>query len=59
MADGALSSVVPNVGEEKDPIAQSQERINQKSADLQKQYDVLMNMLNERGNAEKIGRAHV
>ena len=53
MADGALSSVVPNVGEEKpDPIAQSQERINQKSADLQKQYDVLMNML-------KIGRAHV
>lgn len=53
MADGALSSVVPNVGEEKpDPIAQSQERINQKSADLQKQYDVLMNMLSERGNAE-------
>ena len=34
MADGALSSVVPNVGEEKDPIAQSQERINQKSAEI-------------------------
>lgn len=58
MADGALSSVVPNnavpnvVEEKPDPIAQSQERINQKSADLQKQYDVLMEMLNERGNAQ-------
>jgi hypothetical protein len=58
MADGPLSSVnpdnvVPNVGEEKpDPIAQSQERINQKSADLQKQENLLMEMLSERGNAQ-------
>ena len=57
MADGALSSVVPNnatpnVGEEKDPIAQSQERINQKYDALQKQYEVLNEMLSERSNAQ-------
>jgi hypothetical protein len=54
MADGALSSVVPNVGEEPkvDPLAQSQERINKGQADLQAQYERLMKLLDERESGE-------